>query len=1539
MALRGHENDKEHADPPENQEMFTFMANLQAMMQANEAMMRDLKIDLERKMESQRTQTEDNLRQYLREIIPAQGGIDVAMDDVEVPPPPLGVDNIQERQDPILPIEEVADNVNEVNRDEVAAYVPPRVRGNGAGNGHHGNHNGHGHNGGRNGGNGNANGTSSDLSTVEHLGRFPIQCGEANTGFQKLRLFPNSLTGVAFTWYINLPPNSVTTWEEMERLFHTQFYKTEPEISMVDLSRLSQRKGESAEDYIARFKKMRNRCRIALPEQEFVRLAQNGLDLELRKKFEGMEFRDYYEMSTKVARYERLLHEEMERRSSSYGTYYHEPNYELGVAEIKTDRPIECPALTSDVFDYLYKSGMVKLPPGHNIPYLEIIKGKEYCKYHDSWRHSTNSCTVFRNIVQEKIERGILKFPEPSKKDMGVDKNPFPATVNMVAINFPKDGRLTKEEKAKEVLEEGQAAFMKKKLVVHFDQEPCDKPKKQRYGYANSHKIDFVPNQIGRPIPRPLALNMTPRRKMELTPPTARHVISRAENYLPNKNVPQKLNFDHDQGRSMHNEKPKNQVAYASTKETCFANPKPKQTAPHPMVPSTSKAIPSNLFVLNENVKFPTKPRSKCNDNIDGAEEGNSNDVHPMLKVTHDMSFEQLVVARLEPLGAKVVLEQARLDEREAKIKRKEVELDIRTNVLADMIIALNKARDEFNRQKNGDVDQDKVDNKEDDVNVVDLVNALCENTSDDFLAKSEDSITFGQFTINLHCNVLTLPCIFAAKVDEEMDLSEPLPNGDAEDEILLPCKSEKCSGGKDNEAKAITFLKPNENATRHIKPLYIKAHFDGIPLNRILVDNGAAVNLLPYASLRKLGKCADDLIKSDVTVSDYFGAVSKTRGILPTSLTVGSETSVSALFVVDSSTYHALLDKDWIHSNWCVPSSLHQFLMFWNDNEVEIVHADNKPFKVESNAVEARYYDESVGTIWFLGQDKYGRPMPMVSTYTLEKRIQSLEDLAAPVANAVYQNQNKIQDEITIQELDHAPMKLDDLKAEVQDPLLEIDLGTDGKHRPPYISQLLAEEDKLRIVALLKEYKDCFAWDYDEMPGLSRDLVEHRLPIIEGYRPYQHPPRRMANNVILLVKEEIERLIKVDSSVLRATPKDQYPMPVADVLVDGAAQDKILSFMDGHSGYNQIFIVEEDVSKTAFRCPGAIGTFEWVVMPFDLKNARATYQRAMNAIFHDMIGKFMEVYIDDVVVKSHNSLNHINHLRRSFERMRHHGLKMNPLKCAFGVSAGNFLGFLVHQRGIEIDQNKARAIMQAQPPTNKKELQRFLGQINFLKRFIANTAGKTKAFSPLLKLKDGEEFVWREEHQVAFEAIKKYLAMPPVLVPPRKEKPLYLYVSATLSSIGCLLAQEVERGKEQVVYYLSQTLTDVENRYSPIEKLCLSLYFAAIKLRHYMLYYNVCIIAKTDIVKYMLTRPILRGRLGKWCFALLEFSFRYIPQKAIKGQAVADFSADHPCLDLGEDFEEAMEVMEISTLPWILEFDGSSTSESNGAGIVITSP
>ena len=164
--------------------------------------------------------------------------------------------------------------------------------------------------------------------------------------------------------------------------------------------------------------------------------------------------------------------------------------------------------------------------------------------------------------------------------------------------------------------------------------------------------------------------------------------------------------------------------------------------------------------------------------------------------------------------------------------------------------------------------------------------------------------------------------------------------------------------------------------------------------------------------------------------------------------------------------------------------------------------------------------------------------------------------------------------------------------------------------------------------------------------------------------------------------------------------------------------------------------MAEEDIHKTTFRCLGHVGLFEWIVMTFGLKNAGATYQRAMNYIFHEIIGKIVEIYIDDVVVKSKGHQEHLADLRKALECTRKHGLKMNPNKCAFSMSAGQFLEFMVHERGIEISQKIITAINKVVAPETKVELQSLISKINFIQRFIANLSGKIQPFRYLLMLK-----------------------------------------------------------------------------------------------------------------------------------------------------------------------------------------------------------
>ncbi len=157
---------------------------------------------------------------------------------------------------------------------------------------------------------------------------------------------------------------------------------------------------------------------------------------------------------------------------------------------------------------------------------------------------------------------------------------------------------------------------------------------------------------------------------------------------------------------------------------------------------------------------------------------------------------------------------------------------------------------------------------------------------------------------------------------------------------------------------------------------------------------------------------------------------------------------------------------------------------------------------------------------------------------------------------------------------------------------------------------------------------------------------------------------------------------------------------------------------------------------------------------------------------------------------------------------------------------------------------------------------------------------------------------------------------------------PVRLYLSADEKSIGSVLIQELE-GKERAIFYLSRRLLDAETRYSPVEKLCLCLYFSCTKLRHYLLSNECTIVCKADVIKYMLSAPVLKGRVGKWIYALAEFDLRYESPKAIKGQAIADFIVEHRDDSIGS----------VEIVPWTLFFDGSVCTHVSGIDLVIISP
>ena len=221
---------------------------------------------------------------------------------------------------------------------------------------------------------------------------------------------------------------------------------------------------------------------------------------------------------------------------------------------------------------------------------------------------------------------------------------------------------------------------------------------------------------------------------------------------------------------------------------------------------------------------------------------------------------------------------------------------------------------------------------------------------------------------------------------------------------------------------------------------------------------------------------------------------------------------------------------------------------------------------------------------------------------------------------------------------------------------------------------------------------------------------------------------------------------------------------------------------MDAFSRYNQIKMTEEDQEKTAFIMSQRLYCYK--VMPFRLKNAETTYQRLVNKMFSKQIGRNMEVYVDNMLVKSKEEPAHLDDLKETFATLRQYQMKLNPSKCVFGVALGKFLGFMVSQRGIEANLEKVRAILDMASPKTIKEVQKLIGRIAVLNRFVSKAMDKCLPFFKTLK----QAFAWTEECEAEFQELKRYLSNPPILSPSKEGENLYLYLAVSATAVSAAL-------------------------------------------------------------------------------------------------------------------------------------------------------
>uniref|UniRef100_A0A2N9EVJ5 Uncharacterized protein n=1 Tax=Fagus sylvatica TaxID=28930 RepID=A0A2N9EVJ5_FAGSY len=610
-----------------------------------------------------------------------------------------------------------------------------------------------------------------------------------------------------------------------------------------------------------------------------------------------------------------------------------------------------------------------------------------------------------------------------------------------------------------------------------------------------------------------------------------------------------------------------------------------------------------------------------------------------------------------------------------------------------------------------------------------------------------------------------------------------------------------------------ISFSEEDARGTHqpHDDALVITVNIAGFTTRRVMVDNGSSADILYLPAYQQMQLDKDKLRPMDAPLVGFTGDKVCPVGIVTLPITVGTHPktvskTVDFLVVNCPSAYNAIIGRPTLNRLRAVTSTYHLLLKFPTEHGIGEVRGDQ---------IAAREcYLASLGSG---GQNQ---------TMTIEEQ----KILVKPSG------------------------ELDTIELEDGRPERTTKIGAD---LPPKMKESL--------VQFLKDNKDVFAWSHEDMPGINPSIISHKLNVDPSLRPIKQKRRVFAperNNAIM---EEVDKLLAANfirevfypdwlanvvmvkkstgkwrmcvdfTDLNKACPKDSFPLPRIDQLVDSTAGHKLLTFMDAFSGYNQIVMDESDQEKTSFIT--SRGLFCYKVMPFGLKNAGATYQRLMNRMFHDQIGRNVEVYVDDMLVKSKEEDDHLDDLRETFQTLRKYQMKLNPSKCAFGVYSGKFLGFMVSQRGIEANPDKIKAILEMQPPKNTKDVQRLTGRVAALNR--------------------------------------QEVAKPPLLSPSKQGEELYLYLAVSPTAVSSALIREEEK-RQLPVYYTSRALRGAEERYPPMEKLAFALVTAARKL---------CPPTQLD--------DSSSGQLN-----LVKFDIDYRPRTAIKAQALADFIAEFTSKD-----------------------------------------
>ena len=414
----------------------------------------------------------------------------------------------------------------------------------------------------------------------------------------------------------------------------------------------------------------------------------------------------------------------------------------------------------------------------------------------------------------------------------------------------------------------------------------------------------------------------------------------------------------------------------------------------------------------------------------------------------------------------------------------------------------------------------------------------------------------------------------------------------------------------------------------------------------------------------------------------------------------------------------------------------------------------------------------------------------------------------------------------------------------------------------------------------------------------------DHRIPLVEGKTPpfgpiyslsqteqvalreyldenlakeFIVPSESSAASPILFVKKKDGSLrLCVDYRRLNdMTLKNRYPLPLIGDLLDKLKSAKIYTKIDLRGAYNLLRIEEGDQWKTAFRT--RLGLYEYRVMPFGLTNAPASFQYLMNHIFRDVLDIYVIVYLDDILVFSNNEESHIQHVQTVLERLRQHQLFAKLEKCDFHTTHTEFLGYIISPRGVEMDPAKVKAVTQWPVPKNLKELQGFLGFVNFYRRFIVDFSALAKPLHELTR-KD-VRFVFEGPQMASFNSIKQSITSAPILRHFDPADPVVVETDASDYALGAIISQTDSAGISRPVAFMSRSLSPAELNYAVHDKEFLAIVSAFKEWRHYLEGSSKPVVVHTDhrsLESFMISKQLTR-RQARWSEFMSEFNIQIV--------------------------------------------------------------